>query len=268
MTAIERALYELTEIDSYASGESLMHSLDPRCKTIVVVFYIVAVLSFSLTSLTGIIFMWIFPILFSAMAGISYNTVFRKSLFVLPFILFIGIFNPIFNREPLLYVAGIPISRGWVEFVSIALRGLLTVQASLVLAMTSGFMKICQGLGRMGLPSIFTTQMLMVHRYLSVLLQEAASMDNARRSRGYGKKSYSPRLWGIFIGQLLVRTVDRAEHIHRAMLSRGFNGNVALRSQPHWHMSDTLFLLVCTSMFVAVRFTDFSKLFNILTPQP
>lgn len=264
MTAIERALYELNEIDGYAAGESFMHRLDARSKSIVTILYIVAVLSFRLDSLTGILFMWIFPILFSALGGISYNRVFLKSLFVLPLILFIGMFNPIMNREPMLQAGSLTISRGWIEFVSIAVRGLLAVQATLILVMTSGFQKICYGLERMGMPAIFTTQLLMVYRYLSVLLQEAASMDNARRSRGYGKRAYSPRLWGIFIGQLLIRTVARAERIHRAMLSRGFDGSVALRARLHWTVADTLFLIVCTVLFTAARLTDFSHLFNMI----
>lgn len=89
-------------------------------------------------------------------------------------------------------------------------------------------------------------------------------MDNARRSRGYGKRSYSPRLWGIFIGQLLIRTVARAERIHRAMLSRGFDGTVALRTRLHWTMTDTLFLIISTALFTATRLTDFSYLFNMI----
>lgn len=264
MTAIERALYELNEIDGYAAGQSFMHSLDPRSKALVTVLYIIAVLSFRLDSLSGILFMWIFPILFSALGGISYNRVFLKSLYVLPLILFIGMFNPVMNREPMLQAGSITVSRGWVEFISIVLRGLLAVQASLILVMTTGFQKICYGLERMGIPAIFTTQLLMVYRYLSVLLQEAASMDNARRSRGYGKRSYSPRLWGIFIGQLLIRTVARAERIHRAMLSRGFDGTVALRTRLHWTTTDTLFLIISTALFTAARLTDFSHLFNMI----
>ncbi len=93
---------------------SRMHSIDPRAKLIVTVIYIVAVLSFSLDSPAGIILFWVFPIIVSAMSGISYNAVFVKSLYTLPFIMFIGIFNPIFNREPMLYIGDMAISRSCV----------------------------------------------------------------------------------------------------------------------------------------------------------
>ncbi len=265
MTAIERALYELNEIDGYACGSSLMHRLDPRAKTIVTLLYIATVLSFRLDSLTGIMSLWIFPILLSALGGISYNRVFVKSLYVLPFIALIGIFNPIFDRRPALTADHVVITVGWLQFISICLRGMLAVQASLILVMTTGFMKICHGLRRMGLPAVFTTQLLMVHRYLSVLLREAASMDCARRSRGYGRRHYTPRLWGIFIGQLLVRTVARAGRIHMAMLSRGFDGNAALRSTMRWSAADTIFLTACAAAFAIARLADLSRLFNILT---
>jgi len=149
---------------------SRMHSIDPRAKLIVTVIYIVVVLSFALDSPAGIILFWVFPIIVSAMSGISYNAVFVKSLYTLPFIMFIGIFNPIFNREPMLYIGDMAISRGWVEFVSIIIRGLLSVQAVLLLIMSTGFNRLCAAMGKLGVPSIFTTQLMLLYRYIFVLL--------------------------------------------------------------------------------------------------
>ena len=98
MTALEKALTELHSVEYTARGESLLHSLDPRAKTLGAVIYIATVLSVSLDSLPTLLLLWIFPIIASTLGGISYGTVFRKSLYTLPFIIFIGIFNPIFQR--------------------------------------------------------------------------------------------------------------------------------------------------------------------------
>ena len=190
MGALEKALTELNEVERMACTGSRMHSIDPRAKLIVTVIYIVAVLSFSLDSPAGIILFWVFPIIVSAMSRISYNAVFVKSLYTLPFIMFIGIFNPIFNREPMLYIGDMAISRGWVEFVSIIIRGLLSVQAVLLLIMSTGFNRLCAAMGKLGVPSIFTTQLMLLYRYIFVLLDEALSMDRARKSRSYGRKKY------------------------------------------------------------------------------
>ena len=195
------------------------------------------------------------------MSGISYNAVFVKSLYTLPFIMFIGIFNPIFNREPMLYIGDMAISRGWVEFVSIIIRGLLSVQAVLLLIMSTGFNRLCVAMGKLGVPSIFTTQLMLLYRYIFVLLDEALSMDRARKSRSYGRKKYGLKMWGTFIGQLLLRTVERAQRIHRAMLSRGFTGKILMRGNMHWRLCDTIYVVVWCLLFAAGRFCDVSGLF-------
>lgn len=51
-------------------------------------------------------------------------------------------------------------------------------------------------------------------------------MLRARDARGYGRRSYPIGLWAETVGQLLLRTLDRAEHIHNAMLARGFTGRI------------------------------------------
>ena len=262
MRGISRAIYSLNEVETISTGQSFMHRLDPRAKITVTVVYIAVVLSYRLHSISGILFMWVFPIILSALSGINYNRVFVKSLYTLPFIMFVGIFNPILDHRPMMRIGSIVVSYGWVDFFSIIVRGLLAVQATLILIMNTGFQKVCYGFRRMGMPSLFAVQLLMVYRYLLLLLQEAASMDNARRSRCYGRRSYSPRMWGCFISQLFVRTLARSERVHRAMLSRGFNGNVVIRGHLRWTLTDTVFTIACVGVFLCVRYVNLSGLFN------
>ena len=261
MTALEKALTEFKEVEHASRGESVLHSLDARAKTLAVVIYIVMVLSVSLDSLQGIVLFWVFPIIACAMGGIGYGEVLKKSLYTLPFIAFIGIFNPIFQREPMLYVGDVAISRGWVEFLSIILRGLLSVQMVLVLIMTTGFYRVCRGMSRMGMPAVFTTQLLLVYRYIYVLVEEAIDMDRARKSRSYGRKGYGLKMWGTFVGQLLIRTVSRAQRIHLAMLSRGFTGELYSLVKTRWRSRDTVFIIISTILFVACRLIDVRVLF-------
>lgn len=65
------------------------------------------------------------------------------------------------------------------------------------------------------MPAVFTTQLLFVYRYLFVLIEEAAAMQQARDARSFGRKSYPLKVWGTLVGQLLIRTFDRAERIRR-----------------------------------------------------
>jgi cobalt/nickel transport system permease protein len=51
----------------------------------------------------------------------------------------IGIFNPLIDRDILISLEGIDISGGWVSFVSILIRFVLTVGAALTLIAVTGY---------------------------------------------------------------------------------------------------------------------------------
>ena len=128
-------------------------------------------------------------------------------------------------------------------------------QALLVLIGSTGYYGLCRSMQRLGVPAVFTTQLLFVYRYLYVLIEEAAAMQQARDARSFGRRSYPLKIWGTLVGQLLIRTFDRAEQISRAMLARGFSGRIpeGVFERPAWKMRDTLFLAVWCSAFVLLR---------------
>ena len=86
-------------------------------------------------------------------------------------------------------------------------------------------------------------------------IEYAAAMQQARDARSFGRKSYPLKVWGTLVGQLLIRTFDRAERISRAMLARGFTGRIpeGVFECPAWKIRDTLFLAVWCSAFVLLR---------------
>ncbi len=261
-TRLENAILRLDAMRTGVAGTSLR--LDSRCLTLVTVVYLVCMLSVPLTALGMLIWFAIYPLVGSAVCRIDFGGVFRKSLYVLPFVVLVGVFNPIFDHAEAFSAWGVAVSRGWVTFASIILRGLLSVQALLVLIEAVGFTGLCRGLARLGMPSYLTTQLMMVYRYMSVLLREALSMRRAREARGFGQKSFKIRDWGPFIGQLFLRTVDRSDRIHRAMLARGFNGTLRFfnTAESRWTASDTAYLAAWTAILVAMRIFDVSSLFT------
>ena len=80
-----------------------------------------------------VLLFFVFPIFTCAMGGLRYGPIFRRSLVVLPFVAFIGVFNLFYDREPVFRVGALVVTAGWISFLSIILRGLLSVQALLVL---------------------------------------------------------------------------------------------------------------------------------------
>lgn len=236
---------------------------DPRALLVVTILYLVVLLTMPLDNLSGLIWFGIYPVIGAALAGIPFGRIFSKSLFVLPLIVVIGIFNPWFDHGEGMRIGQIEISHGWLTFLSITVRGLYAVQGLLLLTESCGFIGMCRAMRRLYVPSFLTTQLEMVYRYCGVLMQEAQNMRRAREARGYGRKVMDLKTWGPMIGQLFLRSVDRAQRIHQAMLLRGFNGTMpdycsTLRC---WTLPDTIYLTAWTIAISLLRFLNPQLLF-------
>lgn len=263
MSTLEKAQLALSQMEHSGELESPLATIDVRAKLLVTLCYLVAVLSFPLTDTSGIILFAIYPVVASAMSATPYSLIFKRSLVVLPLVACIGAFNPLMHRQAAMMVGDVVVSRGWLEFVSLTLRGLLSVQGVLVMICSTNFYDVCRSLTRMGMPALFATQLLFVYRYLFVLVDEAVSMDRARRSRSYGRRHYSLRMYGTFVGQLLLRTVERSKRIYDAMLARGFDGSLPRTGgYRRWNTRDTLFTLCWVALFVTGRVLDTGAIFH------
>ena len=78
-------------------------------------------------------------------------------------------------------------------------------------------------LRRLRLPSVMLSTLALMCRYLPLLAEETRRMERARASRTFGRRR---RLaWqnlAAILGQLFVRTADRAERVYLAMCARGW----------------------------------------------
>ena len=240
---LTQALYRLDELEHADRRATPLHRLDGRAKLTVTAVYLVAMLSVPLTRLSELLLFALYPVVTAAVGGFRYGALLRQSLVVVPFVAFIGLFNLFQTREPLFYIGPISVSVGWTMFVSLLLRGLLSVQALLLLVRTTGYYRICRSLQQLGVPELFTTQLLFVHRYLCVLLRESLALAMARDARSFGRRNYPLRTWGTLICQLLLRTFDRAARIGQAMAARGVTGRIPELpgTRTAWRTADTLY---------------------------
>ena len=100
----------------------------------------------------------------------------------------------------------------------------------------------------------------MVYRYLEVLLQEALTMQRARQARSYGRSAFKASMWGPFVGQLLLRSIERSRRINMAMKARGFNGSLSVGMRSQWDTSATVYCLIWIPLLIALRFIDITSL--------
>ena len=134
----------------------------------------------------------------------------------------VGIANPLFDQAAVPIAPGLSIAAGWLSFLSIVLRFLLTTAAALLLVASTGMPAIAEALRQLRLPAVFVTQLQLLYRYLFLLGDEALRMERARDLRSCGRRGTGLWVGGTLLGALLLRTLARATRIHDAMLLRGF----------------------------------------------
>ena len=94
------------------------------------------VVSFGRYEIASLLPFVFYPVLIFAFAEIPLAPILKRILLVTPFIIGIGILNPVFDQQTLFL--WIVISRGWLTFLSILIKSGLTVTVSLLLIATTG----------------------------------------------------------------------------------------------------------------------------------
>ena len=108
-------------------------------------------------------------------------------------------------------------------FAAMAIRTTLCLSAVILLSNTAPFTELLQVLQRAHIPALMITTLALMYRYLFVLTDEAQRMKRARASRTFIKGClWEWRLLATVIGQLFIRSTERAERIYMAMCARGW----------------------------------------------
>ncbi len=255
MPAAPAGCADIGYMDSLAAGGTALHRLDPRAKLLATLAFIAAVVSFDRYQISALVPFFLYPVFLIAAGGLPAGYLLRKALLVSPFALLVGVFNPVLDRGVILHLGPLAVSAGWVSFASMILRFLLTVPAALALLALTGMNGVCEGLSRLGLPRPFVVQLLFLNRYLLTLSAEAASMSRARALRGAGA-GMRPAVFVQIAGHLLLRTLDRAERVYRAMLCRGFDGRMPAARFPGAGRGELAFVAGWTAFFALFRLVN------------
>ncbi|MEM5795532.1 MAG: cobalt ECF transporter T component CbiQ [Bacillota bacterium] len=256
MLKIESNWLDLRHLDDLAAQKTMIHQLDPRIKLITTLLFIIVVTSYGKYEITGLIPFVFFPFVLILLGNLPWSHLLKRLLLVSPFVLFVGIFNPLFDQTPLLRIHSLVITGGWVSFLSLTLRLALTVTAALILVATTGIDALCTALLRLGVPRVIVTQVLFMYRYLHVLLDEFIRLTQAYSLRSFHGEGLRFRAWGSLVGQLLIRTIDRAQRIYQAMLCRGFDGEIRLLRPGKIAVAETVYVTGWTAFFLIARFIN------------
>lgn len=211
----------------YVHGHSPVHRLAPETKLAATVAFVMAV------AITPRAAFWAFGVHAAclvaavAVARIRPSFVLRRLTVILPFIAFAA-FIPFVGSGDRIDVLGVAMSaEGLLASWNVVAKASLGATASILLAATTEVPRLLTGMGRLHVPATLTAIASFMVRYLEVIASEFRRMRTAMAARGYAPRwLWQARPVATSAGALFIRSYERGERVHAAMLARGYSGTM------------------------------------------
>ncbi len=205
----------------------MVHSLPSHLKIIAVLFFVLVVVSTPITYWPAFV-IFLTLVVSAAIAGkIAIPTLAKRALIEIPFIFF-AVLMPFFGTGERFELGPLNLYRdGLLAGLSIVAKGTLGVLSAVILSTTTTAREILRGLERLRLPTIMVQIASFMLRYVNVISDEMERMKIARQSRGFDATGV--KHWKVIAtsaAALFIRSYERGERVHLAMLSRGFDGEL------------------------------------------
>ncbi|TMQ99898.1 cobalt ECF transporter T component CbiQ [Actinomadura soli] len=213
----------------YVPGASPVHRLPPQCKLVAVLAFVLLVVA------TPRERFWAFAVYALLLAGVAataripFRTVAKRVVIEVPFVAFAFLLPFVATGEETA-VLGVGLSESglWGAW-NILAKGTLGVVASILLAATTEPRLLLLGIERLRMPQLITQIATFMLRYGDVVAAELGRMKVARASRGFEARDLrATRVLATSAGALFLRSYERGERVHLAMLSRGYDGRMPL----------------------------------------
>ncbi len=230
--------------EQFATGDSFVHNLDPRIKVIVAILFsvVVAVSSKFSASLSA----FAVSIFLIVLSKLPIRRVFYRLLVVNGLILFLWIFLPFTFKGEAWFDIGplVGTKEGVLYATQITIKSNAILLAMISLLATTPIFAIGHAMGKLAVPDKIIHLFLFTYRYIHVIFQEYHRLINAMKIRGFMPRTniHTYRSYAYLVGMLLVKSYDRAERIHKAMLLRGFHGKYYTLSRFSITTADIIYL--------------------------
>ncbi|HET8929238.1 MAG TPA: cobalt ECF transporter T component CbiQ [Acidimicrobiales bacterium] len=217
----------------HLAGDSGVHRLDATAKLVGLVGFVV------LVALTPREAVWVFAADAAAVglvvlfAGLPPKVVLARLGAIVPFVAF-AFFLPVIGTGRRVDVVGVSLSADglWACWGIIA-RAMLGAAAAVTVTATTSLADLLRALRRLHVPAVVVSIISVMLRYLGLVTDHLGRMRRAMTARGHDPRwIWQVRPVASSIGTLFVRTYERGERVHLAMVARGFDGTLPTVDPP------------------------------------
>lgn len=239
--------------------DSPLHRWEPRCKLIGLMLLIFA---FSyVQDLRLLPLMLAVTAVLFAFSGLPLSFLSRRLRAPGAFLVIAALLLPFYSGSIILWRIG-PLAlrqEGCLQAVSLAARFVSILTTGLLLFGTGPFLTSVKAMQALGLPSLLADMTLFSYRYIYVIGDDLETMETAMGLRGFRLRHPGGRALTILAslaGSILVRSYERSERVHKAMVLRGYGQASRPRLESTISAYDAIALvsvLILAATFVALE---------------
>jgi cobalt/nickel transport system permease protein len=211
----------------YFHGHSALHRTPAHHKLLLLLGFVLGVVATPRTWYPAFAVYLLVLVAVALWSRVPLGFLARRMVVEVPFVVF-ALLLPFFAHGPRTEVLGLTVSSdGLLAAWGLLVKGTLGVLASLLFASTTEPRDLLVGLQRLRVPDQLVQIMGFMVRYVDVVGDELRRMRIARESRGFHARGL--RQWPVLArsaGALFIRSYERGERVHLAMLSRGYTGRM------------------------------------------
>jgi cobalt/nickel transport system permease protein len=223
---------------------SPIHRLDPRAKLLGFAGVTLVAVSTPLSAWPAYAACAAVLIALAALARVPVKTIWRRTRIVLPLVLFVAVFIPFVREGDPVDLGPLTVSeQGLATFATVSIKAMLGTTSAVLLGATTSFPDVLHALERLKAPRLLVLIAAFMYRYLFVIVDEVTRMRAALAARGYAPKhALQAAAIGRVATALFLRTYERAERVHLAMLARGWTQAMPRLDVLTFRRADALFL--------------------------
>lgn len=217
----------------YLPGDTPLHRLPAEVKLVGLLAFVITVVATSREQAWAFGVYGLLLLGLVALTRLRPGTVLRRMVIEVPFLVF-AVLLPFVALGERVDVLGLQLSvDGLLGGFNILAKGTLGVLAAILLSATTTPRDLIVGLQRLRVPALFVTILSFMVRYLDVVVDDMRRMALARAARGFEARhlGHVPVV-AKAAGALFIRSYERGERVHLAMVSRGFTGTMPQLSAP------------------------------------
>jgi len=248
-------------IEELANGDSFIRRLDPRGKIVVVFLFSIVVAAAN--RLQVLLCALLLGLLIVLAAKVPVKELVKRLIPVNMLILFLWFFLPFtFGGEPFFHIGPLAVTReGLLYATRITLKSNAMMLMLIALVASTPIFTIGHAMYSLGIPKKIVHLFFFTYRYIHVIYREYFRLKNSMKIRGFTPRTnlHTYKTFAYMVGMLLIKSFDRGQRVHNAMLCRGFKGNLYSLSKFSFKKGDVVSVVFMLTVIILLGVLEWKK---------